>query len=66
MENPIRQTYSSRPEVEDCPMDENPWEWWNVFRMICGYNKKLGIALIVSHDLPESEEVTYNWTAQQN
>ncbi|KAH0947236.1 hypothetical protein HN011_006109 [Eciton burchellii] len=57
MENPIKQTYSSRPEVEDRPVDENPWEWWNVFRMICGYNKKLGIALIVSHDLPESEEI---------
>lgn len=56
MENPIRQTYSYR--TEDCPIEENPWEWWNAFRIICDYNKKLGVALIVSHDLPEEEEVT--------
>lgn len=57
MENPIRQAYSYR--TEDCSIhEENPWEWWNVFRVICDYNKKLGVALIVSHDLPEEEEVT--------
>lgn len=56
MENPIRQTYSYRSE--DCPVEENPWEWWNAFRVICDYNKRLGVALIVSHDLPEEEEVT--------
>ncbi|XP_018393940.1 PREDICTED: protein arginine N-methyltransferase 5 [Cyphomyrmex costatus] len=55
MENPIRQTYSYR--TEDYPEDENPWEWWNSFRAICDYNRKLGIALIVSHDLPEEEEI---------
>ncbi|XP_050447264.1 protein arginine N-methyltransferase 5 [Cataglyphis hispanica] len=55
MENPIRQAYSYR--AEDCPADENPWEWWNTFRTICDYNKKLGVALIVSHDVPEMEEI---------
>ncbi|KYQ48785.1 Protein arginine N-methyltransferase 5 [Trachymyrmex zeteki] len=55
MENPIRQTYSYR--TEDYSEDENPWEWWNSFRVICDYNKKLGVSLIVSHDLPEEEEV---------
>ncbi|KAG5315280.1 ANM5 methyltransferase, partial [Pseudoatta argentina] len=55
MENPIRQTYSYR--TEDYPEDENPWEWWNSFRVICDYNKKLGVSLIVSHDLPDEEEI---------
>ncbi|KAL6261469.1 hypothetical protein P5V15_006559 [Pogonomyrmex californicus] len=55
MENPIRQAYSYR--MEDCPAEENPWEWWNAFRIICDYNKRLGVALIVSHDLPEEDEI---------
>ena len=62
MENPIRQTYSYR--TEDYPEDENPWEWWNSFRVICDYNKKLGVSLIVSHDLPEEEEVAYKLNLQ--
>lgn len=55
MENPNRQAYFYR--AEDCPVDENPWEWWNAFRTICDYNKRLGVALIVSHDVPEMEEI---------
>lgn len=55
MENPIKQSYSYREK--DCPIVESPWEWWNAFRIICDYNRKLGVALIVSHDLPEPEEV---------
>ncbi|XP_032666886.1 protein arginine N-methyltransferase 5 isoform X2 [Odontomachus brunneus] len=55
MENPIRQSYSYREE--DCPIVESPWEWWNAFRIICDYNRKLGVALIVSHDLPEPAEI---------
>lgn len=56
MENPVKQSYFSRGE--DCSV-ESPWEWWNAFRVICDYNKKLGIALVVSLDLPEPEEVIY-------
>lgn len=54
MEDPIKQAYSYR---EDCPMIEDPWDWWNAFRITCDYNKKLGVALIISPDLPEAEEV---------
>lgn len=54
MENPVKQSYFSRGE--DC-LVESPWEWWNAFRVICDYNKKLGIALVVSLDLPEPEEI---------
>ncbi|XP_028045588.1 protein arginine N-methyltransferase 5 isoform X2 [Monomorium pharaonis] len=55
MDNPIKQTYSYR--TEDCPEEETPWEWWNTFRIICDYNKKLGVALIVSPDLPDEDEI---------
>ena len=55
MENPIKQAYSYREE--DCGKVESPWEWWNAFRIVCDYNRKLGVALIVSHDLPDQEEV---------
>ncbi|KAF7390207.1 hypothetical protein HZH68_012064 [Vespula germanica] len=55
MENPLKQALSYREEENI--MVENTWEWWNGFRTVCDYDKKLAIALIVSHDLPESEEI---------
>nr|XP_034196482.1 protein arginine N-methyltransferase 5 isoform X2 [Osmia lignaria] len=55
MENPIKQAHSYREEEYDSV--ESPWEWWNDFRAICDYDRKLGVALIVSHDLPEQEEI---------
>lgn len=56
MENPVKQAYSYREQEYDSVI-ESPWEWWNAFRIICDYNRKLGVALIVSHDLPDEEEV---------
>lgn len=55
MENPAKQAYSYRKQ--EYSSIENPWEWWNAFRIVCDYDRKIGIALIVSHDLPEQEEV---------
>ncbi|XP_017763861.1 PREDICTED: protein arginine N-methyltransferase 5 [Eufriesea mexicana] len=55
MENPVKQAYSYREE--DCDTVESPWEWWNAFRIVCDYNRKLGVALIVSHDLPDQDEI---------
>lgn len=59
MENPRKQTYSYRSEK--CPKiaEESPWEWWNTFRTLCDYTGKIGVALIVSADLPESDEVLF-------
>lgn len=57
MENPLKQALSYRGEEN--VVVENTWEWWNGFRTVCDYDKKLAIALIVSHDLPEPEEVMY-------
>nr|XP_033340412.1 protein arginine N-methyltransferase 5 [Megalopta genalis]XP_033340413.1 protein arginine N-methyltransferase 5 [Megalopta genalis] len=55
MENPVKQAYSYRKG--ECNSIENPWEWWNAFRIVCDYDRKLGVALIISHDLPEPEEI---------
>ncbi|KZC08382.1 PREDICTED: protein arginine N-methyltransferase 5 [Dufourea novaeangliae] len=55
MENPVKQAYSYREQ--ECSSVESTWEWWNAFRIICDYDRKVGIALIVSHDLPEQEEI---------
>lgn len=57
MENPIKQASSYREE-DWVNTVESPWEWWNAFRAVCDYNRKLGVALIVSHDLPDQEEVS--------
>lgn len=57
MENPIKQASSYREE-DWGDIVESPWEWWNSFRIVCDYNRKVGVALIVSHDLPDQEEVS--------
>ncbi|XP_060832624.1 protein arginine N-methyltransferase 5 [Bombus pascuorum] len=56
MENPIKQASSYREE-DWGGLIESPWEWWNAFRIVCDYNRKVGVALIVSHDLPDQEEI---------
>lgn len=58
MENPMKQAYSYREDkkVEDMEI-ESTWHWWNNFRVVCDYDKKLNVALVVSHDLPDQEEV---------
>lgn len=55
MENPLKQSLSYRTDVETAI--ESPWEWWNGFRSLCDFDKKMGIALVISHDLPEDNEV---------
>lgn len=56
MTNPGKQsmTYRSNEEHEV----ECPWEWWNDFRSFCDFDKKLGVSLIVSKDLPDEKEVS--------
>ncbi|XP_012285156.1 protein arginine N-methyltransferase 5 [Orussus abietinus] len=55
MENPFKQVQTHRDQDE--VLVESPWEWWNAFRMVCDFDRKLGVALLVSHDLPEQEEI---------
>lgn len=55
----MKQAYSYREDknVEDMDI-ESTWHWWNEFRTACDYDRKLIVALIVSHDLPEQNEVS--------
>lgn len=58
MENPQNRVISYRDEEHFSELEtENPWEWWNAFRIVCDFDRKLGAALVVSHDLPEEDEV---------
>ncbi|XP_014230070.1 protein arginine N-methyltransferase 5 [Trichogramma pretiosum] len=58
MENPIKQVYSHRVDKNVDEMEvENTWNWWNAFRIVCNYHKKLIVALIVSNDVPDKEEI---------
>ncbi|XP_065829038.1 protein arginine N-methyltransferase 5-like [Oscarella lobularis] len=44
-------------EGDEDSRSEHPWEWWNRFRTLCNNNKRVGIALELSADLPESDEI---------
>lgn len=59
MENPAKQASSYREDMDVDAMEfESTWQWWNQFRIVCDYDRKLIVALIVSHDLPEEQEVS--------
>lgn len=37
--------------------EEDTWNWWNIFRSVCNTEKKLGLALELSADLPSQSEI---------
>ncbi|KAG8180355.1 hypothetical protein JTE90_016386 [Oedothorax gibbosus] len=57
--NDAAQNGDSKKDDFDVP--ENPlndtWEWWNKFRTICNTEKKVGLALELSADLPSYCEI---------
>lgn len=63
MESPMVQAMEYRKDIPDKEALQkekinNPWEWWNVFRSVCNYNRRLGLALEVTADIPSAEEIT--------
>lgn len=36
---------------------DSSWDWWNALRSHCDYDKKLGLALEMSHELPSDLEM---------
>lgn len=55
MENPAKQKYYYQSDEK---IDvESPWEWYNGFRKICNFERRLAVALIVSSDIPSAQEV---------
>lgn len=57
MTNPEKQSLSYRNNNIDDIEFENPWDWWNDFRSFCDFDKKLGVSLIVSRDIPDDNEI---------
>ncbi|GIX84527.1 protein arginine N-methyltransferase 5 [Caerostris extrusa] len=37
--------------------DNDTWKWWNTFRTVCNTDKKIGLALELSADLPSYAEI---------
>ncbi|KAL1117457.1 hypothetical protein AAG570_004783 [Ranatra chinensis] len=62
MVNPEVNAASFR-EGEEQPDLEDPWEWWNKFRLLCNSDKKVGVALELSADLPD-EPVISRWLGE--
>nr|CAG4640678.1 EOG090X028A [Eulimnadia texana] len=55
---------SSDTETETVPSDmEDTWQWWNSLRTIADFEKKLGLALELSADLPD-EEILNRWLGE--
>ncbi|XP_077537844.1 protein arginine N-methyltransferase 5-like [Haemaphysalis longicornis] len=42
---------------------DDPWEWWNVFRGVCGADKRIGLVLRLTADLP-SERRLLRWLGE--
>lgn len=60
MESPAVQAMHYRSDVDDFEkntLEINTWEWWNKFRSVCNFEKKLGLALEITADVPPEEEV---------
>lgn len=37
--------------------DEDPWEWWNIFRGVCGTVKHVGLVLRLTPNVPPKEKL---------
>ncbi|XP_063221262.1 protein arginine N-methyltransferase 5 isoform X1 [Bacillus rossius redtenbacheri] len=55
----VQQYYSSGVSEDSsaAPFREDTWEWWNEFRGLCNFDKKLALALELTPDIPSKEEV---------
>lgn len=46
-----------RSDSGDGQFEDSTWHWWNRFRTLCDYDKKIGLALELGEQLPEECEV---------
>lgn len=49
---------------KDQQKESSSWNWWNKLRTLCEENSRLGIALEVTQDLPESELELDRWYSE--
>ncbi|CAI9715887.1 protein arginine N-methyltransferase 5-like [Octopus vulgaris] len=50
-------------EIDRDHRDYNTWYWWHTFRTLCEPNKKLGIVLELTADLPD-DDVLERWLSE--
>ncbi|XP_053677730.1 protein arginine N-methyltransferase 5 [Anopheles nili] len=63
MSNPKLTQNGWRRDVEEEQTVENPWNWWNTFRMHADYNPAVKIALELTADVPKKDEI-YRWLGE--
>ncbi|KAL3179760.1 hypothetical protein MRX96_037748 [Rhipicephalus microplus] len=49
--------------LDSISRDDDPWEWWNVIRGVAGPEKRIGVALRLTADMP-SEETLRRWLGE--
>ena len=49
--------FSNKGDMSEEKMERDTWKWWNKLRTLCDSQKKIGISLELSEDLPSSEVV---------
>ncbi|XP_077538137.1 protein arginine N-methyltransferase 5-like [Haemaphysalis longicornis] len=54
---------SNYGDHEDSVGDDDPWEWWSAFRSVCGPEKRLGLVLRLTEQLP-SERRLARWLGE--
>ncbi|XP_003457457.1 protein arginine N-methyltransferase 5 [Oreochromis niloticus] len=49
--------------TDDTSIDEKTWSWWNSFRTLCDYNKRICLAVEIGPDMP-SDTVIDKWLGE--
>ncbi|KAG8233089.1 hypothetical protein J437_LFUL013089 [Ladona fulva] len=68
MESPAITAMQQRSDMNESEIalekkKNDTWHWWNSFRSVCNFDKKLGLALEVSPDIPP-DEVVSRWAGE--
>ena len=56
MISPTRESNQLEGDLEDEESDDT-WHWWNNFRCTANFEKKLSLALELTADLPDADEI---------
>ncbi|XP_061587228.1 protein arginine N-methyltransferase 5 [Cololabis saira] len=48
---------------DDTSIEEKTWHWWNSFRTLCDYNKRMCLAIEIGADIP-SDAVVDKWLGE--
>nr|CAG4635316.1 EOG090X028A [Artemia franciscana] len=60
MQVPMKNTGNgeNHEDEEEKAWENETWHWWNYFRQVADFNKKIGIALEISEDLPSHAAIS--------